>query len=194
MPRTMYNRPILPSVVLIILLFPAISPSRLWSSERSISVIKRPRIALVVGNGTYATAPLKNPRNDATDMAAVLASVGFDVRRELDADKRTMEEAIRDFGRNLNRGGIGLFFYAGHGMQVDGINYLIPVKTRIEKEEDIRYEAVDAGRVLAEMESAGNGLNVVILDACRDNPLSRSFRSCTKGPTRVDASTGTLIA
>lgn len=157
-------------------------------------VVKSERLALVIGNGAYQTAPLKNPVNDAEDVGKVLSTLGFRVSLHKNVDKRTMEESIRSFGRQLKAGGVGLFYFAGHGMQVEGQNYLIPVNAKIESESDIKYEAVDAGLVLGKMEDAGNQLNIVILDACRNNPFSRNFRNAVTGLARMDAPTGSLIA
>ncbi len=153
------------------------------------------RVALVIGNGQYDTGRLKNPVNDATDMAAALQRLGFTVVLKKNARQQDMEEAIEDFGNRLKRGGVGLFYYAGHGVQVAGVNYLIPIGARINKESDVRFHAVDAGKVLAEMENANNGLNIVILDACRDNPFARSFRSSSRGLAIVsNAPAGTFIS
>lgn len=152
------------------------------------------RLALVIGNSAYQTAPLKNPLNDAEDMTATLKKMGFKVILKKNADQRTMEDTIRYFGRQLRNGGIGLFYFAGHGMQVDGRNYLIPIDTQIESEADVKYGAVDAGLVLGKMEDAQNQLNLVILDACRNNPFSRNFRSTNRGLARMDAPKGSLIA
>jgi len=152
------------------------------------------RIALVIGNGAYKSAPLRNPVNDAGDIADVLEKLGFSVALKTDADQRSMERAIRDFGKKLRTGGVGLFYYAGHGIQVKGRNYLIPIGAAIESESDVKYESVDAGRVLGKMEDAGNSLNVIILDACRNNPFGRSFRSSDKGLAKMDAPTGSILA
>ena len=152
------------------------------------------RLALVIGNSAYQEAPLKNPLNDAEDMAATLRNLGFKVFLKKNADQRTMEDTIRYFGKQLRSGGVGLFYFSGHGVQVEGRNYLMPVDARIESESDIRYEAVDAGRVLGKMEDAENQLNIVILDACRNNPYARAFRSEQTGLARMDAPTGSLIA
>ncbi len=153
------------------------------------------RIALVIGNGTYSFGPLKNPVNDATDMAAALRKLGFNVILKKNANLEIMEEAVEDFGNRLKRGGVGLFFYAGHGVQVNGVNYLIPIGAKINKESDVRFKAFDAGRVLAEMENANNGLNILLLDACRDNPFGKSFRSASRGLAIVsNAPTGTFIS
>ncbi len=153
------------------------------------------RSALVIGNGAYSAGSLKNPVNDATDMATALKKVGFSVILKKNANHREMMESIEDFGNALKRGGVGLFYYAGHGVQVGGVNYLLPIGARINKEGDIRYEAVDVGRVLTEMENANNGLNIVLLDACRDNPYGKTFRSASRGLAIVtNAPTGTFIS
>jgi hypothetical protein len=162
-------------------------------SERGIK-IKESRLALVIGNGDYKKALLKNPVNDAYDMAKALREMGFEVIHKENASQRSMENAIRYFGKRLRKGGVGLFYFAGHGIQVKGINYLIPVDASIESESDVKYECVDAGRVLGKMEDAGNHLNIVVLDACRDNPFERSFRSSSGGLARMDAPKGSLIA
>ncbi|MBT3387258.1 MAG: hypothetical protein HN417_04935 [Desulfobacula sp.] len=152
------------------------------------------RTALVIGNGGYKTSALRNPVNDATDMAAALKERGFNVTFKINANQKTMERAIRKFGKSLRNGGVGLFYYAGHGLQVKGNNYLIPIGSIIESEADVKYEAVDAGLVLGKMEDAGNDLNIVILDACRNNPFARSFRSSISGLARMDAPKGSFIA
>jgi hypothetical protein len=153
------------------------------------------RIALVIGNGTYTSAPpLKNPPNDARDMAATLKVLGFAVSSAIDADQRTMKRLIREFGQQLKGGGQGLFYYAGHGVQMRGRNYLIPANADITSEADVEDQAVDLNLVLGLMDEAQNGLNIVILDACRNNPFTRSFRSAGSGLAQVDAPTGTLIA
>ncbi|GAB6125138.1 caspase family protein [Humidesulfovibrio idahonensis] len=152
------------------------------------------RYALVIGNSAYSDKPLKNPANDARDVARALQNLGFDVQLKTDAKLRDIEEAIRDFGLKLKRGGVGIFYYAGHGIQVQGVNYLVPIGARLTSESDAKFECVDAGRVLGKMEDAGNELNLVILDACRNNPFARSFRSADQGLARMDAPTGSLVA
>jgi hypothetical protein len=153
------------------------------------------RTALVIGNSSYQSSPLKNPVNDATDMAATLTRSGFAVSLKINADQRTMVTAIREFGRQIKQdGGVGLFYYAGHGIQVRGRNYLIPLEAVIESEGDVQFEAVDAAFVLSKMEDAGNDMNIVILDACRNNPFARSFRSGNQGLARMDAPKGSIIA
>ena len=163
------------------------------AQERGIK-LSVDRLALVIGNGAYQNAPLKNPTNDAEDMAATLKKLGFKVILNKNADQRIMEDSIRYFGRQLRNGDVGLFYFAGHGVQVEGRNYLIPIDARIESESDVKYEAVDAGRILGKMEDAENRLNIVILDACRNNPYARVFRSDQSGLARMDAPTGSLVA
>lgn len=161
--------------------------------ERGIKIQSR-RIALVIGNGAYENSPLKNPPNDAFDIATTLGKLGFEVIHKENASYRVMEEAIRDFGKRLRKGGVGLFYFAGHGIQANGRNYLVPVDAKIESESDVKFESVDAGRVLGKMEDAENDLNIVILDACRNNPFARSFRTSSQGLARMDAPKGSLIA
>ncbi len=153
------------------------------------------RIALVIGNGAYENAPpLKNPPNDAIDIADVLSKVGFSVERGVNLTQRRMKAMIREFGQKLKGGGQGLFYFAGHGIQLRGRNYLIPVDANIQSETDVEDQGVDTNLMLGMMDEAGNGLNVVILDACRNNPFSRSFRSASNGLAQMDAPSGTLIA
>ena len=135
------------------------------------------RVALVIGNGSYQSAPLKNPVNDARDIARALKKLGFDVIEKTNVNKQELELAIEIFYNRLRSSKTGLFYYAGHGLQIRGQNYLIPTGIDINSESDVRYKAVDAGWILGKMEDAGNDLNLVILDACRDNPFARSFRN-----------------
>jgi uncharacterized caspase-like protein len=152
------------------------------------------RVALVIGNGAYKTSPLKNPPNDAAGMAAILKKLDFDVVPLIDADKRKMIEAVELFGRKLSRSQVGLFYYAGHGMQIKGRNYLIPVNAHISAETDVELESVDVYRILGRMASAGNRTNVIILDACRENPFERAFRTSAEGLAKLDAPVGSVIA
>jgi len=152
------------------------------------------RVALIIGNGSYPTAPLKNPVNDATDMDAALKRLGFETMLLKNATMQQMETAVREFGLKLRSGGLGLFYYAGHGVQVGGENYLVPVNAIIQTEGDVRYGCLPAGLVLAKMEDARNGVNVVVLDACRNNPFGRGFRSAEQGLAEMRAPTGSLIA
>lgn len=152
------------------------------------------RVALVIGNGDYKDAPLSNPVNDARAIAQVLKESGFTVIARENTSQKAMLSALREFGDKLRGGGVGLFYYAGHGMQIKGRNYLIPVGAAIEREDEVAYAAVDAQAVLDKMEAAGNGTNIMILDACRNNPFTRSFRSGSAGLAQMDAPVGTLVA
>jgi tetratricopeptide (TPR) repeat protein len=153
------------------------------------------RLALVIGNGKYTSSPLRNPVNDATDMADTLRKLGFNVILKINASKREMGKAVEDFEKQLKGQDVGLFYYAGHGVQVNGVNYLIPVSAKINEETDMEYEAIDAGRVLATMHNAKSMVNIVILDACRDNPYVRSFRSATRGLAIISkAPMGTIVS
>jgi formylglycine-generating enzyme required for sulfatase activity len=162
--------------------------------SRGLSSQPQQRVALVMGNSAYDSAPLRNPVNDARAMAGGLQDLGFDVTEKENLTQKEMKREIQAFGQKLVKGGVGLFYYAGHGMQVNGRNYLIPVGANIEHEKQVEYEAVDVGAVLSEMDYARNPMNIVILDACRDNPFARSFRSSAPGLAAVNAPSGTLIA
>ncbi|GEM_PF-1047762 len=166
-----------------------------------LSVISTPahaerRTALVVGNGAYESTPLKNPTNDARAMAATLRALGFDVIHLENASQAVMEDAVNTLGRQLAKGGVGLFYFAGHGVQSAGRNYLIPVNSGISSEADLATRAVDASLVLERMEKANNDLNIVILDACRNNPFAKKFRSAgaSGGLAAMQAPKGSLIA
>ena len=144
------------------------------------------RVALVVGNSTYAhIGRLPNPDNDARDMAAALRRLGFEVTTELDADRVELTEALRAFTRRSAGADVSLVFYAGHGIEMDGVNYLVPVDARLERDVDVRFETVTVDDLL--VSTSGASLRLVILDACRNNPLARSmqrtaaFRSVSGG-------------
>jgi len=152
------------------------------------------RVALVIGNGAYKAGPLKNPVNDARDMASTLRSLGFEVILRENAGLAQMEQAVDQFWASLRKGGTGLFFFAGHGLQVKGVNYLVPVDANIQLEQDVKVRCLDVNLVLGRMENAGNSLNLVILDACRNNPFARAWRNAGQGLAKMDAPMGTLIA
>ncbi len=155
------------------------------------------RIALVIGNSDYTNiARLRNPGNDARLMASALRDVGFDVVTAFDVDERAMGRAVSRFGQALRAAGrdaVGLFYYAGHGAQYRGQNYLIPLGTQIEHAVDLKHEAIEVSDVLAQMEEAANELNIVILDACRDNPYTDT-RGGTRGLARIESLHGSLVA
>ena len=141
----------------------------------SASVALAQQVALVVGNSTYAhIGRLPNPENDAVDMATALRQIGFEVTTELDADRGELTEALRAFTRRSAAADVSLVFYAGHGLEMDGTNYLVPVDARLERDVDVRYETVTLDDLL--VATVGARLRLVILDACRNNPLARSMQ------------------
>lgn len=155
------------------------------------------RTALVIGNSNYARAPLRNPVNDANAMAGKLQRLGFEVLSYTNLGQNEMKRVINEFGEKIaaTKGGIGLFYFAGHGVQVKGENYLIPIDANIRKENEVELDSVSLARVLANMENAHNRMNIVILDACRDSPYERSFRSqSSQGLASPAAAYGTVVA
>ncbi|HOX32597.1 MAG TPA: caspase family protein [Spirochaetales bacterium] len=140
-----------------------------------------PKIALVIGNGSYGATPLRNPPNDAKDVASALGRLGFSVTSLVDGDQKQMKRAIDDFGDRCKGASVALFYYSGHGVQVGGENWLIPVRSEIQGARDVEYEGVQLGRVLAAMEGAGPGTSILILDACRNNPFPGAERSAARG-------------
>src|SRR5581483_10116319 len=157
------------------------------------------RLALVIGNGKYANAPkLENPANDSADLAAALRKVGFEIIEQQDASREAMTKAMREFSTRLRGTEVALFFYAGHGMQMNGENYLLPVDADIQTPADVRFNTVNLTDVQQEMEGSGR-VNIIILDACRNNPfadrLAQSGRAApSRGLGRIDAAgEGSLI-
>nr|WP_255542720.1 caspase family protein [Azospirillum sp. INR13] len=154
---------------------------------------------MILGNSAYRHAPsLPNPVNDAKAMADSLRAAGFELvggAPQIDLDRAATERAIRSFGGKLAGADVGLFFYAGHGMQARGTNYLLPVSANLEKESDVRYELIDIAMVLDEMALAESRMNIVILDACRNNPFGgRGLRAASPGLAQMQAPAGTIIA
>jgi hypothetical protein len=152
------------------------------------------RVALIIGNGRYRSSPLLNPVNDARAVRDALQLMGFRVTLLENANMSEMSEAARDFGDRLQQGGVGLFFYAGHAMQIKGRNYLIPIDADIQREDEVAFNGVDAGLLLEKMEVARSRVNIVILDACRNNPFARSFRSASQGLAQMDAPIGSYVS
>jgi uncharacterized caspase-like protein len=157
------------------------------------------RVALVVGNSAYKNiSPLDNPAHDAKLMADTLRSLGFTLvgdGAQLDLDKSGFDGVVQDFGSRLRGADVGLFYFAGHGLQVRGANYLVPVGANPNKEADVDFQMLDANVVLRQMESAGTKLNIVILDACRNNPFGgRGLRGTNSGLAQMQAPEGTLIS
>src|SRR5215831_14138363 len=152
------------------------------------------RVALVIGNAAYQhTAPLKNSAHDAQDVARVLKDLQFQVILKTDTTLDAMADAIFEFGERLKGGGVGLFYYSGHGMQVKGENYLLPVDVNLVREDDIKRKTINAREILDKMDEAKTTLNLVFLDACRNNPFPRSVRSAARGLAGMNAPSGTLL-
>jgi hypothetical protein len=164
--------------------------------ESGPSAIGAPRIALVIGNAQYTKAArLENPANDARGMANALAAAGFKVDLQLDAPRLQMAQAIDRFvGQLASEKAVGLFYFAGHGMQFSWRNYLLPVDASIARMEDVTASAIDVNGLLEGITRAANPMNVIILDACRENPFGRDFRVPQKGLSQLDAPPGTLLA
>ena len=162
-----------------------------WSQASSA------RVALVIGNAAYAAAPLPNAANDAKAMSTVLRNMGFEVIELRDAGKARMEEGIA-LARALlqGRSGVGLLYYAGHGVQVDWRNYMVPVDARCESAADVPIQAVDIQAAIDAFRAAGNRTNIVVLDACRDNPFGTTANAIAtgKGLAPLDAPSGTYLA
>jgi hypothetical protein len=153
-----------------------------------------PRVALVIGNSRYAESPLKNPANDANAIAADLKRLGFAVDLRMDARKAAMEEAIRSFSEGLaKQKAVGLFYFAGHGLQLSWRNFLVPVDAVLDRADDVPKQTVNMSTLLDGLTRAGNPMNIVILDACRDNPFGTDLKS-GKGLSQMDAPISTLLA
>ena len=183
--RNGFSRVSVPGIPLLValLLLPYTSP-----------VHSTTRTALVIGNANYAELPLKNPVNDARAMTSVLTESGFEVITVLDADLRSMQDAMLKFAESIDSESTALVFYAGHGVQANGHNYLLPVDAQIESESELRFEGLELGDLLDELDKAGARVNIVILDACRNNPFERKLRGRGRGLAAVDAARGTIIA
>ncbi|HDN27073.1 MAG TPA: caspase family protein [Thioploca sp.] len=155
-----------------------------------------PQKALVIGNGRYAYSPLRNPVNDAKAMTQKLVDKGFRVTRATNLDQRTMTMVVQAFKKELSdtQEGVALFYFSGHGAQVNGQNYLIPVNNNDIKENNLGQHAVSAQSVLAMMREVNTGMNLLILDACRDDPYQGSQKSNTRGLARMTPPRGALIA
>jgi hypothetical protein len=174
-----------------------------WAALLSLLLIApasaEKRIALVVGNSAYQNVSrLDNPRNDAALMAETLRGLGFTLiggRAQLDLDKAAMDGAVQNFGRQVQGADVALFYYAGHGVQVAGSNYLVPITANPTREADVDFQMVDVNLVLRQMQGSGTRLNMVILDACRNNPFgARGLRASDGGLAQMRAPEGTLIS
>jgi hypothetical protein len=175
---------------LLALLLVLVSTTPAWADRR---------VALVVGNSAYqSVAPLANPANDARLVADTLRTLGFSLvggGAQLDLDKPAFDTAIQRFGNQLLGADVGLFYYAGHGLQLRGTNYLVPVTANPVREADVDFQMEDVALVLRQMEDAKTKLNIVILDACRNNPFGgRGLRAAEGGLAQLRAPEGTLLS
>jgi hypothetical protein len=152
-----------------------------------------PRTALVIGNAAYSYGKLANAVNDANDVAAALQADGFEVILKTDADQQGMDAAVGALGEKLKaKGGVGFFYFSGHGVQVGGENYILPIGDAPAREGDVKYKAINVAQVVDAM--AGNELNIIVLDSCRNNPLSAGARSATRGLARVEGGSGLFVS
>ncbi len=170
-----------------------------YSVQKIDQTYREKRLALVMGNSNYSHSnPLTNPVNDALAFAEALKGLDFTVMTFIDADQKTMKRAMDEFGEKLPEFNVGLFYFAGHGLQVNGINYLIPVDASLRIQQDVDYDCIDVGRVLGKMEAAKTATNIIILDACRDNPFERSWSGRSGGKSSglafMTAPSGSIIA
>ena len=167
-----------------------------WAQgSQDAQLLKLPKIALVIGNGSYKQAPLKNPANDAKGMAEALNSLGFEVTVRLDAGRAAMQSAIDAYiGQLASRKCVGLFYFAGHGIQINWKNYLLPVDAEVTSNEDVEKKAVEVNAMIGGLTKASNALNLIILDACRDAPFGEAKKPEQKGLSQMDAPRSTLLA
>ena len=168
-----------------------------WAqSEGATKLLRAPKVALVVGNGAYrAIGTLKNPANDATDVAAALRASGFETTLLLNASRREMLAAIEAHAQGVAaRKAVGVFYFAGHGAQLDWRNYLLPVEAKVTERADVAAQCVDLSILVAGVRKAANPMNLIVLDACRDDPFGSATRMEQKGLSQMDAPPGTMLA
>jgi len=187
-----------------------IIPTHVFSG--AVDPNKEYRVALVIGNSAYQNAQLKNPVNDAKDIATALYDLGFEVVLGTNLDREQIKQKVDEFSPMLEKADIGFFYFAGHGMQYKGENFLVPLSFNISNEQDIPYESLSTAQILNKMDKAGNAVNIVVLDACRNNPYTDSYQSKTRalkrsenrglkrsdrkgmGLSRIDGPSGSFIA
>ena len=167
-----------------------------WAqSEGAVKLLRLPKIALVFGNSKYKDAPLKNPANDARAISEALTASGFSVTARLDASRADMAAALDAYVKELaSKKCVGFFYYAGHGVQLQWKNYMLPVDAEIDTVDDVEKKAVEVNSLMSGLTRAANPLNVIILDACRDNPFGTAKPTQAKGLSQMDAPNQTLLA
>jgi hypothetical protein len=182
-------------LVALLLALPLVQPQLAAAQGARGASLTEDRVALVIGNEAYKRDPLDNPVNDARLISARLEQAGFKVTRRENLDRNGMAAALRDFGARLNENTVAVLYYAGHALQLRDQNYMIPIDAEIRNEDDIGLQGVDLTFILGRMSRAKSRVNVVILDACRDNPFAKSGGSSnTQGLAQMDAPIGTLLA
>jgi hypothetical protein len=186
--------------ILTMFILSAVIAFSAFAQERNLAVAVKTvdaneyRVALVIGNSAYRSSPLKNPINDARAMSAKLKTLGFDVIERENLTQKQVGSALREFKSKLKPGAVALFFYAGHGLQVRGVNYLPTVDAEIDSEEDVPMQSINLNQILELLDESKTRMNLVFLDACRNNPYIRSFRSPPAGLSSVNAPSGTIIS
>src|SRR5881628_1390105 len=168
------------------LLLWALSAACAAAGMRGVAVTEE-RIALVIGNAAYRNDPLDNPVNDARLIAQSLKQSGFSVSLQENLDRRGLVDALREFGNHLDENTIAVLYYAGHGLQLRDRNYLIPVDAEIRSEDEIPISGMDLSFILGRMSHARSRINIVILDACRNNPFAGRTVAAAKGLAQMDA-------
>lgn len=188
-----FRPPTLAALLLVFVALLATAPARSGAMAVTAPAADA-RVALVIGNASYRGAPLANPVNDARAVAERLRALGFAVIERENLTQRQIGATLHEFRTRLTPGTVALFFYAGHGLQVNGSNFLPAVDAEIGSEEEVRPQSLDVNDILALMDQAHTRLNLLFLDACRNNPFSRSFRSLGEGLAKVNAPSGTIIS
>jgi uncharacterized caspase-like protein len=170
--------------------------AQLWAqTPQGPQLLKLPKVALVIGNSRYRQSPLKNPANDAKAIGETLTSLGFEVSLRLDADRAALDSAVAQYVDQLaRRKCVGLFYYAGHGIQLAWKNYLLPVDADLASAADVQRQGFELNAVVAGLTRAANPFNLIILDACRDNPFGEGRQLEQKGLSQMDAPLGSLLA
>lgn len=180
-------------LIYLMLLF-SITQSIAQTSSTFSQPANERRVALVIGNGDYKTKPLKNPANDAADVATKLRTFGFKVIERKNLTSRQIGSTLNEFRVSLSPGSTAIVFYAGHGVQIRGENYLPTVDAVISSEEDVPTQSLAVRQIMDVLAEANTSLNLIFLDSCRDNPYARSLRSTAGGLARINAPSGTLIS
>ena len=167
----------------------------LWSSLATGYEAALPRYALLIGNSDYQTYPLKNPRNDAKDMAEKLESIGYEVTVATDLSVANFRDTVSAFYRTIEgEGAVSLFYYAGHAVQLDNVNYLLPIDGGFDSRQNIEEQGYSMNSLLRVLKRSDSEQNIVILDACRNNPFRKESSSLPDGLAPVEAPAGTLVA